>query len=119
MTAEYKSTGLRRIWRAFGYSISGLIATFRTEAAFRQEILLLVFAAPLALWLGDGLLEQALLIAAVLIVLLVELLNSAIESVVDRQGLEHHELAGRAKDQGSAPYYWRCWSRSLFGSRFC
>jgi diacylglycerol kinase (ATP) len=97
-----KNTGWRRIVLAGGYSLQGLIATWRNEAAFRQELWLVLLAAPLALWLGDGLLEKALLIATLLLILVVELLNSALESIVDRIGPEHHTLSGRAKDQGSA-----------------
>ncbi|HHJ19911.1 MAG TPA: diacylglycerol kinase [Gammaproteobacteria bacterium] len=100
--AKPGNTGLRRIVLAAGYSRKGLVATFRHEAAFRQELLLSVVLMPVALWLGHTLVEKALLIAVLLLVLIVEVINSAIESVVDRQGEEHHELSGRAKDQGSA-----------------
>jgi diacylglycerol kinase (ATP) len=91
-----------RIWRAFGYSLAGLRAAWRHEAAFRQEALLLVLLAPLGLWLGDDGVERALLVGSLVLVMVVELLNSAIEAAVDRHGSEHHELAGRAKDTGSA-----------------
>ncbi len=97
-----KNTGLRRIQLAAGYSWQGLIATFRHEAAFRQELGLLVVLLPVALWLGDNATEKALMIAALLIVLMAELVNSALESIVDLVSPEPHELAGRAKDQGSA-----------------
>lgn len=100
--AKPGNTGLRRIVLAAGYSKQGLMATFKHEAAFRQELLLLLVLAPIALWAGDSLLEKALLIAVLLLVLIVEIINSAIESVVDRLGGDHHELSGRAKDQGSA-----------------
>jgi len=96
------ATGLTRIINAAGYSLAGLRAAFRNEAAFRQELLLVALAVPLAFWLGDTGMERALMIGAVGSVLVVELLNSAVESVVDRIGPEHHELAGRAKDLGSA-----------------
>lgn len=99
---QKKRTGMDRIIHAFGYSMQGIRATYQHEAAFRQEVMLLLFAFPLAFLLGDTLTESLLMIAAVLFVMIVELLNSAVESVVDRMGLEHHELAGRAKDQGSA-----------------
>ena len=102
MNVAVKNTGIRRIWLAFGYSVKGVVATFKSEAAFRQETFLLLFAIPLALWIGDNLLEKVLLIAVVLLVLIIELVNSAIESLVERYGNEFHELAGRAKDQGSA-----------------
>jgi len=97
-----KNTGLRRILLAAGYSWQGLVATFRHEAAFRQELGLLVVLSPVALWLGDNALESALMIATLLIVLIVEIVNSAVESIIDLVSPEHHELAGRAKDQGSA-----------------
>lgn len=100
MKSPYK--GWSRIFYAFGYSWKGLKATWQHEAAFRQEVILFFLLLPLALWLGDSLLEQVLLISALLLVLIVELINSAIESVVDRMGDEFHELSGRAKDQGSA-----------------
>jgi diacylglycerol kinase (ATP) len=97
-----KKTGLRRIINAAGYSWSGLKAAWRTEAAFRQEVLLVVILLPLALVLGENGVERALLVSACLVVVVVELLNSAIEAVVDRVGTEHHPLAGAAKDMGSA-----------------
>ncbi|QFY88171.1 diacylglycerol kinase [Magnetovirga frankeli] len=95
-------TGLKRVIKAAGFSLQGLISTWRYESAFRQELSLCLLLLPAALWLGQTGLERALLVAVLLLVLIVELLNSAIESVVDRQGHEHNELAGRAKDQGSA-----------------
>ena len=87
---------------ATGYSVAGFRACFRHEEAFRQEVVLAIFLVPLALWLGETGVDRALLVAAVLLVPLVELLNSAVEAAVDRMGAEHHELAGRAKDTGSA-----------------
>ena len=95
-------TGLARVVNAAGYSWAGLKAAFRHEDAFRQEAFLLVVLVPLALYLGDTGLERALLIASLLLVLIVELLNSAVEAAVDRISLEHHELIKRAKDMGSA-----------------
>jgi diacylglycerol kinase (ATP) len=100
--AKTGKKGLERLLHATGYSWAGLRATFRHEEAFRLEVLLSLVLAPLALWLGETGMEQALLLAAWMLVLLMELLNSAIEAVVDRIGDEHHELAGRAKDIGSA-----------------
>jgi diacylglycerol kinase (ATP) len=97
-----KNTGLKRIFLAGGYSLAGLSAAYRQEAAFRQELLLAVVLIPLACWLRVAPLERMLMIATLLLVLVVELLNSAIEAVVDRVGSEHHELSGRAKDMGSA-----------------
>lgn len=95
-------TGLRRILNAAGYSWAGLTAAFRHEDAFRQEVFLALVLIPLALILGDTGIERALMIAAVLLVLIVELLNSAVEAAVDRISLEHHLLIKRAKDMGSA-----------------
>ena len=95
-------TGIRRIIHAGGYSWQGLKAAFRHEAAFRQELFLLLAGAPLAIVLGDDNFERCLMIAALVFILVVEILNSAIEAVVDRFGDELHELAGRAKDMGSA-----------------
>lgn len=95
-------TGLRRIWNAFQYSLAGLSAAYRHEDAFRQELLLAVVLIPLGLVLGAGGVEKALLIGSVMLVLVVELLNSAVEATVDRISLEDHQLAKRAKDIGSA-----------------
>lgn len=95
-------TGLQRLVNATRYSLQGLAAAARHEAAFRQELLLAAVLAPLGLWLGNGGLERALLAGSVLAVLVVELLNSAIEATVDRVSLEDHHLAKRAKDFGSA-----------------
>jgi diacylglycerol kinase (ATP) len=102
MATDPGNTGFRRLIRAAGYSLQGLAATFRHETAFRQEVALTVMLVPLALWLGKTGLEQALLIAVWMLVLLFELINSAIEAVVDRIGSEQHVLSGRAKDIGSA-----------------
>ncbi len=95
-------TGLRRIVSAAGYSWAGLVAAFRHEDAFRQEILLAAALIPLALYLGETGIARALMVGAVLLVLIVELLNSAVEAAVDRISLEHHHLIKRAKDMGSA-----------------
>ncbi len=94
--------GIERIVKATGYSLAGLKSALRHEAAFRQESALALVMIPVGLWLGDGPAEKALLVASVLLVLIVELLNSAIEAIVDRVGLDRHELSGRAKDHGSA-----------------
>ena len=88
--------------KATGYSWQGLRAAYRHEAAFREEIWLCVLLLPLGLYLGDGGVEKALLVGSVLLLPLVEILNSAIEAAVDRVGDEFHELSGRAKDMGSA-----------------
>ena len=95
-------TGWRRIWDAAGSSIKGLLAACRNEAAFRQELVIALILLPTAFWLGETHTQQALLIFSLLAVLMVELLNSAIETAVDRIGPEHSELSGRAKDMGSA-----------------
>lgn len=95
-------TGIARLIAATGYSWQGLRATFRGEAAFRQELAAAIVLVPLALWLDVSRAERALLLASVLLVLIVELLNSALEALVDRISDEQHPLAGRAKDMGSA-----------------
>jgi diacylglycerol kinase (ATP) len=97
-----KPVGLTRVFRAFGASGRGIAGAVRDEAAFRQELVLAVVVIPLGLWLGHGGIEKALLVAPMLLILVVELLNSAVEATVDRVGLEHHELSGLAKDLGSA-----------------
>jgi len=96
------ANGITRIVKAARYSLQGLQAAAKHEAAFRQELLLFAVLVPLALWVGESAVEYALLIGSLFIVLIAELFNSAIEAVVDRVGSEHHELAGRAKDMGSA-----------------
>ena len=100
--AREKPRGLTRILRAAGASWKGLLGAYREEAAFRQELGLSVLVIPLGLWLGRTGVERALLVAPMLLVLIVELLNSAVEATVDRIGLERHVLAGLAKDIGSA-----------------
>lgn len=95
-------TGLRRLINATRYSADGLRAAFRHEDAFRQEVVASLLLVPLALWLGHSGVERALMAGSLLVVLVVELLNSAIEATVDRISLENHQLAKRAKDIGSA-----------------
>jgi diacylglycerol kinase (ATP) len=97
-----KMLGMGRLLRAFHSSFKGFIGCFREEQAFRQELAFACVAVPLALWLGHNGVERAMLTAPVLLILIVELLNSAIEATVDRIGLERHALAGLAKDIGSA-----------------
>ena len=97
-----KPRGLTRVLRALGASLRGLAGAFREEAAFRQELAFAALVIPLGLWLGHGGIERALLIGPMLLILIVELLNSAIEATVDRIGFERHALAGLAKDIGSA-----------------
>ncbi len=103
--ADSGNTGIKRIIRAGGYSWQGFVAAFRNEAAFRQELGLTLLLLPLAFWLGDTPVERAVMIGVWLVVPTVELLNSGIEAVVDRIGEEHHPLAGRAKDVGSAAVF--------------
>lgn len=98
-------TDIGRIVRAGSYSVSGLRAAVRKEAAFRQEVILFIVFAPLAVWLGRNGIERALLLGSLVVVLVVELLNSAIEATVDRISKKHHKLSGRAKDMGSAAVY--------------
>jgi diacylglycerol kinase (ATP) len=95
-------TGLRRVWNAFIYSIDGLRAAYRHEHAFRQEAALALVLIPLALLLPASPVGKAVMIASVLLVLIVELLNSAVEAAIDRISLEQHPLSRRAKDIGSA-----------------
>lgn len=100
-----KNKGLQRLILASGYSIKGLRAAWCHEAAFRQELILTLLLIPIALWLDFSVMERLLLIAVLILVLVVELLNSAIEAVIDRIGPERHELSGRAKDLGSAAVF--------------
>ena len=100
--ANQKARGLRRLINAFGYSMAGFRSCFVHEEAFRLEVYVLVPLLPAALWLGETGTERALLVLSLLIVPVVELLNSALEATVDRIGTERHELAGRAKDVSSS-----------------
>ena len=118
MADSYDSLAPRspfRVWRAFNWSLQGLRATWMLESSFRLEVYLFVLLAPLAVWLGADGVERALLVGSMVLVLVVEVLNSAVEAVVDRWGVEHHELAGRAKDMGSAAVFladlnvFACW----------
>jgi diacylglycerol kinase (ATP) len=98
-------TGLRRLWNALGYSLQGMGSAFRHEDAFRQECLLAAVLVPAAFFVHVSGMEKAMMIASVLLVLIVELLNSAVEAAVDRISLENHLLAKRAKDIGSAAVF--------------
>lgn len=101
--SPFKSRGgLRRLFNALRYSLQGLAAALKHEAAFRQELLLCLVLTPVAIWAGDTLAEQLLLIATLFFVLVVELINSALEAIADSVTLEQHPLIGRAKDLGSA-----------------
>jgi diacylglycerol kinase (ATP) len=97
-----KPSGIRRLWSAFANSWRGFKGAFRAEAAFRQEVALAAVLVPLGLWLGATPVEKALLVSSVLLVLIIELVNTGIEAVVDRIGPERHELSGLAKDVGSS-----------------
>jgi diacylglycerol kinase (ATP) len=106
MESPFKGkTGLRRLINAFGYSVEGFKAAFKHEDAFRQEVFLAIVLIPLAFYLHKSPIEKALMIASVLLVMIVELLNSAIEAAVDHTSTEHHALAKRAKDIGSAAVF--------------
>ena len=102
MSDRHKPTGITRLLRAFGYSFQGLQHAWREEAAFRQEVGLSMLVIPLGLYLGRSGVERALLVSPMLLILVVEILNSAVEAVVDRSGTERDPLAGMAKDMGSA-----------------
>ena len=102
MRQGLRPQGLKRLWLATGHSLRGLRLSYSSEAAFRQEAWLAVLLLPLAFFLGESAVERAMLAGSVLVLLIVELLNTAIEVVVDRIGLERHALSGFAKDAGSA-----------------
>jgi len=103
MESPFKGkTGLRRLMNALGYSMEGLSAAYKNEDAFRQELRLAFILIPLAVYLGHTGMERAVMIACVFLVIIVELLNSSVEATVDRISLDHHLLAKRAKDIGSA-----------------
>ncbi len=99
---EKKDTLIRHIMNAFVYSLAGLRAAWKNELAFRTETIVILIFIPLGLWLGRSAAEKALLTASCLLILITELLNSALEAVVDRIGPQQHELSKRAKDIGSA-----------------
>ncbi len=103
--AKPGNTGIGRIVKAARFSAQGLVSAWRHEAAFRQELIATLLLAPVALWLGQTTVERILLLGSCLLVILTELLNSAIEATVDRFGAEHHELSGRAKDLASAAVF--------------
>ncbi len=115
--------GPRGVWNALIWSMKGLSAAFRVESSFRLEVYLLLVLGPLGLWLGGDAVERALLVGSLLLVLAAELLNSALEAVVDRVSPEFHEFAGRAKDMGSAAVFVLmvnvvlCWALVLWPRR--
>lgn len=96
------NTGLKRIIKAAGYSVQGLKAGWKNEAAIRQELTLFILSLPVIVWVDITMIEKILMLGVGVLVVITELLNSAVEAVVDRVGVEHHELSGRAKDMGSA-----------------
>lgn len=104
MTEKHKinGTGPARLIRAIACSRAGFSAAWKNEEAFRQELLLALVLVPLALWLGDSGVERALLVGSLVLVVLIELINTAVEVVVNRISTDHHELSGLAKDLGSA-----------------
>ena len=103
--ANQQAKGWQRLINAWRFSQLGFKAAYQHEEAFRQEVWALLVLLPLSLWLGETPVERALLLGSLLLVPIVELLNSAIETNVDRVGLEHHELSGRAKDIASAAVF--------------
>ncbi len=99
------ATGFTRVWKALFYSLQGFRSAWRHEAAFRQELVLAALLVPAAFWLGDDAVDYALLLGCLFVVLITELLNSAIEANVDRVGTEQHRLSGQAKDMASAAVF--------------
>ena len=106
MKSPYKGkTGIKRLANAFTYSVAGTLAAFKHEDAFRQEVILSTILIPLAIYLGQTAIEQALMIASILLIIIVELLNSSVEATVDRISIKRHKLSKRAKDIGSAAVF--------------
>jgi diacylglycerol kinase (ATP) len=106
MKSPYKGkTGIKRLANAFTYSVAGTLAAFKYEDAFRQEVILSIFLIPLAIYLGQTAIEQALMITSILLIIIVELLNSSVEATVDRISVKRHKLSKRAKDIGSAAVF--------------
>jgi diacylglycerol kinase (ATP) len=114
--ASHNQQGIRRLWRATRYSIAGIRAAWTHEAAFRQEGLLTMILAPAAFWLGGSSVERLLLLGSCLIVLITELLNSAVEAAIDRISDDQHRLSARAKDLGSAAVFISLWLAGLIWS---
>jgi len=106
MKSPYKGkTGIKRLANAFTYSVAGSLAAFKHEDAFRQEVILSTILIPLAIYLGQTVIEQALMITSILLIIIVELLNSSVEATVDRISVKRHKLSKRAKDIGSAAVF--------------
>jgi diacylglycerol kinase (ATP) len=107
--ANHNQKGIGRLWQATLYSLAGIRAAWKHEAAFRQEVVLSLILAPVAFWLGESPVERLMLIASCLIVLITELLNSAVEAAIDRISDDKHRLSARAKDLGSAAVFISLW----------
>ena len=106
MTSPFKGkTGIKRLANAFTYSVAGTLAAFKHEDAFRQEVILSIILIPLAIYLGQTAIEQAFMISSILLIIIVELLNSSVEATVDRISVKRHKLSKRAKDIGSAAVF--------------
>ena len=106
MKSPFKGkTGIKRLANAFTYSVAGTLAAFKHEDAFRQEVILSIILIPLAIYLGQTSIEQALMISSILLIIIVELLNSSVEATVDRISVKRHKLSKRAKDIGSAAVF--------------
>jgi len=106
MKSPFKGkTGIKRLANAFTYSVAGTLAAFKHEDAFRQEVILSIVLIPLAIYLGQTAIEQALMISSILLIIIVELLNSSVEATVDRISVKRHKLSKRAKDIGSAAVF--------------
>ena len=106
MKSPYKGkTGIKRLANAFTYSVAGTLAAFKHEDAFRQEVILSTILIPLAIYLGQTAIEQALMVTSILLIIIVELLNSSVEATVDRISVKRHKLSKRAKDIGSAAVF--------------
>jgi diacylglycerol kinase (ATP) len=113
MAKHNQAGGLRRVWNATLYSVAGIQAAWKDEAAFRQEVVLCLLLIPAAFWVGSNAVERALLIGSCLFVLVVELLNSAVEAAIDRIGEDVHRLSGLAKDMGSAAVFISLWAAAV------
>ena len=106
MKSPFKgSTGIKRLANAFTYSVAGTLAAFKHEDAFRQEVILSIILIPLAIYLGQTAIEQSFMISSILLIIIVELLNSSVEATVDRISVKRHKLSKRAKDIGSAAVF--------------
>ena len=115
MKSPFKGkTGIKRLANAFTYSVAGTLAAFKHEDAFRQEVILSIVLIPLAIYLGQTPIEQALMISSILLIIIVELLNSSVEATVDRISVKRHKLSKRAKDIGSAAVFFSLVNAAVF-----